>query len=457
LEAVQNNRSLPVIPYQSPDKELAFWQQHFQSETSLIDTFSTIMQHSIKVHHPRCIGHQVAAPSPIGSLAGLLSDLLSNGTGVYEMGIASNAMEKVITDFMTAAIGYPSNASGLLTSGGTLANLTALLAARKAKAPGDVWQNGQEEKLAVMVSEEAHYCIERAAKIMGLGEGGIIKVPVDQHFKIRTDLLAAYYEKAKSAGYHVIALIGCASTTATGSYDDLAILADFCEQHNLWFHIDGAHGGGVVFSKKYAPLAKGIEQADSIAIDFHKMLLTPTLTTALLFKDGSDVYKTFAQKAQYLWDVPQSEEWYNSGKRTFECTKLMMSAKVYMVLKAHGTAVFEQNITHLYDMARILAKQIDTRNDFELVIAPESNIVNFRYIPNTDIDLNRLNSSIRQQLLEDGNFYIVQTIISDKRYLRCTIMNPLSTPTDFQDLLDEIERIGKELVAAALQKSPTLL
>lgn len=434
-----------VLPYASPAEQLEFWQQHFQQENGLDDTFTAILDRSIGVHNPRYLGHQVSTVAPIASIAGMMVDLLSNGMGVYEMGMAGNAIERVIIDFMNQAVGYPAEAGGFMTSGGTLANLTGLLAARKANAPTDVWQDGSQEKLAIMVSESAHYSVDRAARVMGLGSEGIIKVPMDERFKMRTDLLAASLAQAKADGFHVFAVVGCASSTATGSFDDLEAIADFCEANKLWFHLDGAHGGGVVFSDQYKHLAKGSHRADSILIDFHKMLLTPALATALLFKNNSDSYKTFAQQAEYLWDTPQEEEWYNSGKRTFECTKLMMGVKVYSILKAHGKEIFQQNIDRLFGLARNFAQQIESREEFELLLSPEANIVNFRYIGGPADDLDSLNEQIRQSLLESGKFYIVSTLIHGKRYLRSAIMNPLTTGDDFQALLDEIETIGRKL------------
>lgn len=435
-----------VLPYLSPEEELAFWQNDFkQPNADPISLFQNILDHSIKVHNPRCIGHQVSVPALLASLAGMMTDLMSNGTGVYEMGMASNALEKVLTDFLSQKLGYTTDAAGFLTSGGSLANLTALLAARKAKATSNVWEEGHANKLALLVSEEAHYCIDRAARILGMGNEGIIKVPVDEQFKMRTDLLEGALEKAKADGFQVISVIGCASSTATGSYDDLDALADFAEKHNLWFHVDGAHGGAVVVSEKYRHLANGIARADSVVIDFHKMMMTPSLNTALLFKRGEDSYKTFQQKAQYLWDAQQSPEWYHAGKRSFECTKLMLSTKVYTILKTYGPEVFEENVDYLYDMARTFAQMIQAREAFELALKPEANIVNFRYIHAPAEELNSLNGKIRQSLMESGKFYIVQTLIDNKRYLRTSIMNPLSTERDLHALLEEVEKVANRI------------
>ncbi|MHA7057219.1 pyridoxal phosphate-dependent decarboxylase family protein [Aquimarina sp. M1] len=448
LDQVQSQKELPVLTYQHPEKELTYWKDDMSSDTGLMDFYKKILERSIHVHHPRYIGHQVAVPAVISSLSGLVADLLSNGTGVYEMGMASNALEKIVTDFVSKKIGYGSDAAGFLTSGGTLANLTALLAARQAKAPGSVWEHGHHENLAVLVSEEAHYCIDRAARILGFGSAGIIKVPANNSYQIETSLLEQYLIEATNNGLVVIAVVGCASSTSTGSYDDLEAMATFAKHNNLWFHVDGAHGAGVVFSKKYKHLAKGIEKADSVVLDFHKMLLTPSLTTALIFKQATTSYKTFEQKAQYLWDSQQSREWYNSGKRTFECTKLMMSIKVYSIMRMYGTDIFEKNINRLFDLGKLFAQMISNRNGFELLVNPEANIVNFRYINIASEDLNTFNSTIREKLILSGKFYIVQTLIGDHRYLRTSIMNPLTSEEDFEALLDEIEYIASCLRSA---------
>ena len=389
------------------------------------------------------MGHQVSAPMPVTALAGMLSALLNNGQAIYEMGPAANALERWTIKQFANKLEYSETADGLLTSGGTLATLTALLTARQVKSEKDVWQEGHQEKLAIMITEEAHYCVDRAARIMGLGEEGVIKIPLDVNYKMRTEQLEDYYQKAKNKGLKVIAVVGSACSTATGSYDDLNAIADFCEKKNLWFHADAAHGGGVIFSPKYNNLLNGVNRADSVIIDLHKMLMNPALSTLLLYKNGQDSYQTFSQKAQYLWRKADEQEWYNSGKKTFECTKLMMSLKFYSIVNAYGFEVFDQNVTYLYDLARTFADLIKKRNNFELATEPMANILCFRYINNSKrADLNKLNSKIRQKLLEKGEFYIVQTILNENVYLRTTLMNPKTTKIHLIELLDEVERIA---------------
>jgi L-2,4-diaminobutyrate decarboxylase len=385
------------------------------------------------------MGHQVTPPVPVAALTGILTGILNNGMAVYEMGLVSNPLERILSELLASKIGYDTQASGLLTSGGTLANLTALLAARAART--DVWEDGTTDQLAVRVSEEAHYCIDRAARIMGMGSEGIIKVPTNARLQIRTDLLEPYYQEATDKGLKIIAIIGSACSTSSGSYDDLEAIAAFAQKHQLWFHTDGAHGGAVVFSDKYRHLVKGINLADSVVIDWHKMLMAPALTTALIFKRNDDAFKTFQQKAQYLWANQHSKDWFNSGKRTFECTKLMMSVKVYAILKAHGEQIFTENVEYLYDLGRTFATLIKARPNFELALEPESNIICFRLKSETG-SVNELNANIRKKLLEEGRFYIVQTTLADKLYLRVSLMNPLTTEVDLVALLDEVERLG---------------
>lgn len=446
LAVVQSQQLETVIPYQSPEENFLFWQQNAQEGVGASsDFFAEVIQRSTHLHHPRYMGHQVSPPLPMAAMAGMLTSLLNNGMAVYEMGLVSNPLERILSELLTQKIGFGAEASGLLTSGGTLANLTALLTARATQT--EVWENGHEQPLAVLVSEEAHYCIDRAARIMGMGSGGIVKIPTNARFQMQTELLEDYYQKAVQSGRKVIAVVGSACSTSTGAYDDLVAIADFCEKHQLWFHVDGAHGGAVVFSERYKPLVKGIERADSVVIDWHKMLLTPALATALLFKRNQDSFQTFHQKAQYLWANQGSQEWFNSGKRTFECTKLMMSVKIYAILKTYGEEIFTENVEILHGLSVRLRFAQNERKGFELALAPESNIVCFRFVGEgrTAEQIQTLNAAIRQKLLEEGAFYIVQTTLRDKLYLRVSLMNPLTTEEDLTALLDAIERLAMKM------------
>lgn len=337
-----------VLDYLDPDDHYQFWQMAGTMDTERY--FEEVMLKSIQLHHPKFMGHQVTPPAPLAALAAMQGALLNSGGAVYEMAAASSALEKVVIDRLKPYFGF-FEGDGIITSGGTIANLTALICARNIKASENVWQEGQTEKYAFMVSEEAHYCIDRAVRIMGWGSDGIIKVPVDDRFTMKTDLLSELYKKATKEGITVLGVVGSAPTTSTGIYDDLKKIGLFCKENNLWYHIDAAHGGPAAFSEKYKILMDGCDMADSITVDAHKMMMVPSLTTMLFFKDGKDSYRTFAQQAQYLWSA-SDEEWYNYGKRTMECTKIMLSTRIYAMINAYGISVFGDYVTQCYDMAK---------------------------------------------------------------------------------------------------------
>ncbi|MFK5856547.1 MAG: aminotransferase class I/II-fold pyridoxal phosphate-dependent enzyme [Bacteroidota bacterium] len=436
---------IPVMNWHEPSDQLDYWKKFTKESNDPIELFKNIIERSIHLHHPKYMGHQICPPAPISALAGLLSELLNNGMAIYEMGGAATAIEKVIIDIIARKIGYDENGDGFITSGGTIGNLTAMLAARQNAVDSDIWEDGLNKNLGVMVSSEAHYSVDRALRIMGFGSKGIIKIPVNDEFCIRTDLLDAYHKKAKKDGIVIIAVVGCAPSTSTGMYDDLESIAEFCKRKKLWFHVDGAHGGGAIFSTKYKHLLSGIEHADSVVIDGHKMLMTPALLTFVIFKKSEASYSTFNQKAQYLWEKNQDEEWFNMARRTIECTKLMMSIKFYSILITHGEDIFDKSVTHLYDLGFEFAEKIKKRGKFELALVPHSNIVCFRYIREgySDDELDKLNIEIRNKILIDGEFYIVQTTLNDVVFLRTTLINPATSSKVLNELLDKIEEIGK--------------
>jgi L-2,4-diaminobutyrate decarboxylase len=437
IESATTNKG-QANQYHSPEESLNFWSKHWSSEHSTEELFQDIIDRSIHIHDAKYIGHQVTPTLPIAGIASFLSSMLNNGMANYEMGNVSSTLEKLVVDFVLEKFGWKEDGNGFLTSGGTLANLTALLAARNAKAP-NVWKNGYENQLVVFITAEAHYCVERALRVMGFGDEGIVKIPVNSSFKMDLDALKLKYEKVVAQGKKPIALVASACSTSTGMYDDIDQMANFCIEHNLWLHIDGAHGAAVVFSDTYRHLIKGIDRADSIVLDAHKMMMVPALCTYTLFKNQSHCNSNFAQKAQYLWEKADDEDWYNYGRKTFECTKYMMSIKIYAIIKEHGEDVFKEYIDTLYQRTHWFGSEILKRSEFELLQMPESNILCFRYIGNlAQNQYNAHNKRIRQMILEDGEYYIVQTELNGELWLRISLMNPFTSEEILSHLLDKI-------------------
>ena len=445
LESVRSDNKPKVFKPFDPDSLFEEWNNNIDKESSFGEWAKTIIDDSIHLHHPSYMGHQVSPVLPEAALADLLSSFLNNGVGVYEMGSPTVAMERVVIKQLARQLGFDGQADGILTSGGTLGNLTALLAARQIMTGQNAWKNGTGDKqYAFMVSEQAHYCIDRAVKIMGWGEEGILKVPVDDQFCMDTGKLESIYQTAKDQNIEVLGVVGSACSTATGSFDPLAKIGEFCRKFKLWFHVDAAHGGAAAYSSTYSHLLEGIEQADSAIVDFHKMMMCPALVTGLIFKDPSHSYQTFSQKASYLWSK-EDREWFNLGKRTFECTKDMMALKVYVMLKQYGPDLFEEIVDRLFNLGKTFSILIEKHPEFETLIEPKCNIICFRHMQEGVNDLNDHNQRIRRRLIEKGNTFIVQTEINGNVYLRTTLMNVFTGTDELESLLEEISEIAKKL------------
>ncbi len=438
LQSAMGGDAQKVLDYQSPEDVFAAWMT--DEDTEPLTILKHILTQSIHLHHPGYMGHQVAPPAPLATLAGFMGLFLNNGGAIYEMAPATSALERVVCHMLRPWFGMD-EADGILTSGGTIANLTALICARNVQMPGMVWHEGQTEKVAFMVSKEAHYCIDRAIRIMGWGSAGAVLVPVDENFRMRTDLLEEMYLESTRNGVKILGVVGSAPSTSTGIYDDLTEIGLFCRKHDLWFHVDAAHGGPAAFSESYRYLMRGVEMADSLVVDAHKMMMVPALTTLLLFRRPSDSYRTFSQKAEYLWQA-NDEEWFNYGKRTMECTKLMMSARIFLMIKTYGIGVFGKYVDIVYDLARQMADYVLSCKEFELVVYPDSNIVCFRFVDGHQSELDEINRRIRQQILEKGNFYIVQTTLYGRIWLRVSLMNPATTKQEIMTMLEEVRKIG---------------
>jgi L-2,4-diaminobutyrate decarboxylase len=375
----------------------------------------------------------------------MINGLLNNGSAIYEMGPASNSMERVVIKWLAGAIGFGDQSEGFLTSGGSLGNLTCLLAARQSRSGFNVWAEGHKTgfKPAVIVSREAHYSIARSVQILGWGEKALIPAPVDDNLALNPAFLKDLLKKASDEGRQVIAVVGNACTTSTGTYDPLDEIGDFCQENKLWFHVDGAHGGAAAISPKYRHLTEGITRADSVVIDFHKMMGISALTTAVLFRNPEPSYANFDQEAAYILERNGGYEWFNSAKRTVECTKNMMAVKPFAVLKLYGPGFFIDYLETCYDNGRKFARIIKEHESFELAVEPETNIVCFRYftVGKDDEWMNNVNSSVRNKILEEGRFYIVQTSIRGKTYLRTSLMNPFTGEKELLNLLDHISEL----------------
>jgi len=444
---------VPVLPLRAPLELAEQYQDSLpldaaeNAEAEVSRCLEQILSQSIHLHHPGYMGHQLPAILPLAALADLISSLLNNSAAVHEMAQAGTQIERQVVRWLCAAVGWDQDSDGILTSGGSLGNLTALLAARNHATQGSAWRQGLRDgpPLALLVSDQAHYSIARAAGILGLGQDAVIAIPTDSRFRVDVTALSDLYTQATQQGKKVMAVVGSAGTTATGAFDPLRAMGEFCREHGVWFHVDGSHGASALFSERYRSLTDGIELCSSLVWDMHKMLFLPGLITAVLFRRREDSYGAFSQEASYLFARRPEEASFDIGLRTLECTKRTMGFKLWFPLRVHGAKAIGQLVTQTFDLAHEFAALLKAQPDFELAAEPESNILCFRHVPaalraleNAPDRLDAHQLQVRQGVVASGKYFLVHTVLRNKVYLRTTIMNPRTTVEDLKGLIQAI-------------------
>jgi L-2,4-diaminobutyrate decarboxylase len=388
------------------------------------------LANSTRLAHPGAMAHQVAVPHPMGAIGALIDGFTNNAMAIYEMGPAAAAIEYAVIDWMLGKTGWKYG-GGVLTHGGSLANLTALMAAR-GRVDQDGWQNGIRRDLVVIAPPSSHYSIARAMGIMGMGRQALRPAPVDQDGRIIPDALDAQLAALREEGRTVLAVIANACSTAVGLYDRLRDIAAVCQLHGAWLHVDGAHGASALLSDRLRTLMDGIECADSLTWDAHKMLQAPTLCAAVLVRDQCDLDRAFEEEASYLFH-DKDQPGIDFIHRTVECTKAALGLRFFLVLAAEGEGGLARHVERQTELAREAAALIRRTPGFTVAVEPESNIVCFR----TDgSDATQLD--IRRRLLDQGEYYISTTEFRSQRWLRLALMNPATTMGTIERLLAAI-------------------
>jgi L-2,4-diaminobutyrate decarboxylase len=437
-----NQPPLPAEP------DLVALQERFRSVAA------AALSRGQNLHDPRYIGHQVPPPSPIAGLFDALGTVTNQVMAVYEMGPWSTAVERALLSRWGEELGLaPGSFSGIVTSGGSLANLTALLTARNVVLK-DAWEAGLSaypEKPVLVVHSDAHYGIARSAGILGLGTNQIVKAPLDSRRRMDPDRLDELLSTLKHEKQAVMAVVSCACATPTGAFDELNRIADVCERHAVWLHVDAAHGGGVIFSEAHKLLLKDLHRADSFICDAHKMLFVPALSAFVFYKNAPHRFEAFRQEAPYLFDpaAPGAAD-YDCGLSTIECTKRAAAFSLWGVWSMFGTRMFGDLVDVTFATARSLYQKLQAANDFVPLHEPQANIVVFRYLPESLRGaalpaIGDFNRELRRRLIHSGQFYITQTAIEGAGALRCTVMNPLTNDSHLDGLLAAIRETARQM------------
>ncbi len=387
---------------------------------------------STRLHHPGELAHQVGVPDVGSALADLVHGVANQPMSIYEMGAAAAAVELTVLEWMVEKVGWePASGGGVLTHGGSLANLTALLAARAHIAP-EAWTAGAPRDLAILAPPSAHYSIARAVGILGLGTDAIVPLEVDALERVRVDRLAGALERAHATGRRPMALVAAACATSTGLHDDLRGIGAFCREHGIWLHVDGAHGASALLSEQLRGLLDGIELADSLVWDAHKMLRTSALCAAVLVRRSHDLPAAFQQAASYL-DF-ENASGLDAIDRQLECTKSELGLKLFLNLAFRGERGLAAYVEEQYAKTLTLWELLRERPGFHVPYRPESNIVCFRLGP-----AGPRQAAIREALLAAGEFHLSSAEIGGERHLRVAVMSPATDERTFSRLLDAIE------------------
>ncbi len=452
----------PVLNWAAPRENVAAAQEFLHSAEPapavkrFVQLARTILDRGQNLHHPRYVGHQVPASIPLAGLFDAIGSLTNQVMAVYEMGPWSTAIEKAVIEELGQCLGFPAGQfAGLITHGGSLANLTALLTARNV-ALEDVWERGLSQQNAspvLVVQSDVHYCVARSAGILGLGTNQVIKVPLDQRRRMDPAALDAILTKLRSDGRPIIAVAASSCATPIGAFDPLKQIVPICRKHGVWLHVDAAHGASACLSEKHRGLVAGLEQADSVVWDAHKMLFMPALCAFVFYRDARHRFAAFQQQAPYLFDptAPDLAD-YDVGLLTVECTKRAAAFGLWGVWSLFGKQLFADLIDVTFDLGRKFYDLLRETDDFLPLHDPQCNIVVFRHIPErlrtaSPEDLGRFQLALRRKVIESGEFYLVPTQFEGTGALRVTLINPLTTETDLRELLDCLRRTGRQIPA----------
>ncbi|MEX0289520.1 MAG: aspartate aminotransferase family protein [Flavobacteriaceae bacterium] len=451
--------STPVLNQEKPEEIIrnlgleTFVQQGGLTGPALKKFLEIYFTYVTRLHHPNYLGHQCAPPHPSSSLGTLVNGFVNNVSSIYEMSPVSATFEQFVVNWMLEKIGWepmpyskPSSgfdgqhAAGVLVNGGSMANLTALVIARTHKIP-EVWNSGNTDNLTVLLPAESHYSLTKAAGILGVGAKSVHYMEVDAKGRVRPDKMDETLKEVLSKGLIPFAVVANACSTSVGIYDPLDEMAAFCTANELWLHVDGAHGASALVSPRYRGLLKGIENANSVSWDAHKMLQVPSLCAGLLVKDHKHLNHGIGgyQNASYIFHE-KDQPGFDSIHNTIETTKSGLAEKMIFVMGAIGEKGLSDYLERQHQLTYAAFEYINGCEDFECAVSPESNILCFRIVGSDELQL-----QIRNHLTASGLFYITTVVFNGRRYLRLVFMSHNTTLSTVKNLVTEVVRLKESL------------
>ncbi len=413
------------------------------TEEVLAHVVGNIMSNCGLNSHPKSYSFVPGPSNFIGAMADALASAFNTFSGSWMISPAAAEVEIIMINWLLEMFGLPvKKGGGLFTSGGSLANLTALVTARRIKCGEDF------SDACVYLSDQAHSSNIKALNILGFKKQQIRIIPTDLEFQISLNKLKNAIAIDKLNNRQPLCMIASAGTTNTGTIDPLAQLASMCKKENIWLHVDAAYGGGAILSKTAKQQLKGIEKADSITVDPHKWFYQPYEIGCLLVRDHRWLTQTFTEKPEYLRDVEGNQSEINFFDHGVQLTRSFKALKFYMSIKTFGLDAFKQAVDYNIDLAEKVEHKLRASNKWEIISPATLAVINFRYNPldknYPDAILDRLNQSISKQIIESGEALLTTTVLQNQVVLRMCLINPRTTFEHVTETLDMCEKIGED-------------
>jgi aromatic-L-amino-acid/L-tryptophan decarboxylase len=404
----------------------------------------TIIPFSRQNAHPRMFGYVQSPGTPIAAFADLLASTLNANLTVWRSAPAPVELERLTIDWIRQILGFNAEAGGLFVSGGSMANLAAIAAARQAK-------DFSSGRLRIYASSETHFSVAKAAALLGIGRENVCQVAVDECFRVRVDDLVAKITADLKAGYVPFCVVANAGTVNTGTVDRLAEIREIADRFQLWMHVDGSYGALALLAESARKLFAGIERADSVALDPHKWLYLPVDVGCVIYRKPQIARAAFAHEAEYTRIIGQeADEAFAFWDYGPELSRRFRALKVWMLLKGVGLDSLSEAIESNLACARYLESMVRASDDFEIAAPVELSIFCFRHVPaqlrsESPQAIDAFNERLLIALQRDGSSYLSNATLGGRFALRGCVLNYRTTLRDMEILLDDLRRVARKI------------